>query len=107
MRVHTIGHSTRPLEEFLGILQNADYSTQGALDRALAEADHKLGALTVTRTFLNRATQERMPAKSTVMKYAAPPCFGMWAQQPFLAETGCLRYVATAMHVSQKKSPAS
>jgi hypothetical protein len=94
-------------QEFLGILQNADYSTQGALDRALAEADQKLGALTVTRTFFNRATQERMPAKSTVMKYAAPPCFGMWAQQPFLAETGCLRYVATAMHVSQKKSPAS
>jgi hypothetical protein len=94
-------------KEFLGILQNADYSTQGALDRALAEADQKLGALTVTRTFFNRATQQRMPAKSTVMKYAAPPCFGMWAQQPFLAETGCLRYVATAMHVSQKKNPAS
>jgi hypothetical protein len=94
-------------QEFLAILQNADYSTQGALDRALDEADQKLGALTVTRTFYNRATQERMPAKSTVMKYAAPPCFGMWAQQPFLAETGCLRYVATAMHVSQKKNPAS
>jgi len=93
--------------EFLFILQNADYSTQGALDRALAEADDKLGGLTVMRTFLNRATQQRMPAKSTVMKYAAPPCFGMWAQQPFLAETGCLRYVATAMHVSQKKNPAS
>ena len=93
--------------EFLGILQNADYSTQGALDRALAEADAKLGALTVTRSFFNRATQQRLPAKSTVMKYSAPPCFGMWAQQPFLAGTGCLRYVATAMHVSQKKSPAS
>ena len=94
-------------KEFLGILQNADYSTQGALDRALAEADAKLGALTVTRTFYNRATQERSPAKSTVMKYAAPPCFGMWAQQPFLAGTGCLRYVATAMHVSEKKTAAS
>jgi hypothetical protein len=94
-------------KEFLGILQNADYSTQGALDRALAEADAKLGGLTVMRTFLNRATQQRMPAKSTVMKYAAPACFGMWAQQPFLAETGCLRYVATAMHLSQKKTPAS
>ena len=93
--------------EFLGILQNADYSTQGALDRALAEADAKLGGLTVTRSFFNRATQQRLPAKSTVMKYSAPPCFGMWAQQPFLAGTGCLRYVATAMHVSQKKSPAS
>jgi hypothetical protein len=94
-------------QEFLAILQNADYSTQSALDRALAAADAKLGGLTVTRTFFSRATQERLPAKSTVMKYAAPPCFGMWAQQPFLAETGCLRYVATAMHVSQKKAPAS
>jgi hypothetical protein len=94
-------------QEFLGVLQNADYSTQTSFDRALAEADGKLGGLTVTRTFFNRATQERLPAKSTVMKYAAPPCFGMWAQQPFLAETGCLRYVATAMHVSQKKNPAS
>jgi len=93
--------------EFLGLLQNADYSTQGALDRALAEADAKLGGLTVTRSFFNRATQQRLPAKSTVMKYSAPPCFGMWAQQPFLAGTGCLRYVATAMHVSQKKIPAS
>ena len=92
--------------EFLGILQNADYSTQGALDRALAEADAKLGGLTVTSSFFNRATQQRLPAKSTVMKYSAPPCFGMWAQQPFLAGTGCLRYVATSMHVSQKKSPA-
>jgi hypothetical protein len=94
-------------KEFLSILQNADYSTQSSLDRALAEADAKLGALTVTRTFLNQATQQRMPAKSTVMKYAAPACFGMWAQQPFLAETGCLRYVATAMHLSQKRNPAS
>ena len=94
-------------QEFLFILQNADYSTQSALDRALAEADAKLGRLTVTRTFFSRATQERLPAKSTVMKYSAPPCFGMWAQQPFLAGTGCLRYVATAMHVSQKKTPAS
>ncbi len=94
-------------KEFLGILQNADYSTQGALDRALGEADHRLGGLTVMRTFFNRTTQQRMPAKNTVMKYAAPPCYGMWAQQPFLAETGCLRYVATAMHLSQKKNPAS
>src|SRR4029078_9376380 len=91
--------------EFLGILQNAAYSTQGALDRALAEADAKLGGLTVTRSFFHRATRTRRPAKSTVMKYSAPPCFVMWAQQPFLAGTGCLRYVATAMHVSQEKSP--
>ena len=91
-------------QEFLGILQNADYSTQGSLDKALAEADSKFAGLNVTRTFFNRTTQQRVPAKSTVMKYAAPPCFGMWAQQPFLAGTGCLRYVATAMHVSQKKN---
>ncbi len=94
-------------QEFLGVLQNADYSTQASLDRALAEADAKLGNLTVMRSFYSRAAGQPLPAKSTVMKYAAPPCFGMWAQQPFLAETGCLRYVATAMHLSQKKPPAS
>jgi hypothetical protein len=94
-------------EQFLGILQNADYSTQVSLDKALEAADDALSDLTVTRTYYNRTTRERTPAKSTVMKYAAPPCFGMWAQQPFLAETGCLRYIATAMHVSEKKTAAS
>jgi len=94
-------------KEFLAILQDADYSTQEALDRALGEADDRLARLTVMRSFYNPVIQQRVPAMSTVMKYAAPPCFGMWAQQPFLAETGCLRYVATAMHVSQKKGPAS
>lgn len=91
-------------QEFLAILQNADYSSQASLDKALAEADGRFAGLDVTRTFFNRTTRERVPAKSMVMRYAAPPCFGMWAQQPFLAGTGCLRYVATAMHVSQKKS---
>jgi hypothetical protein len=94
-------------QQFLGILQNADYSTQKSLDKALEAADEALADLAIMRTYYNRATQQRMPAKSTVMKYAAPPCFGMWAQQPFLAETGCLRYVATAMHVSEKKTAAS
>jgi hypothetical protein len=91
-------------QEFLAILQNADYSSQGSLDKALAEADGRFAGLDVTRTFFNRTTRERVPAKSMVMKYAAPPCFGMWAQQPFLAGTGCLRYVATAMHVSQERT---
>jgi hypothetical protein len=91
-------------QAFLDILQNADYATQSAFDRALAEADKALGELTVRRSFYSRQLGRRLPAKSTVMKYAAPPCFSMWAQQPFLAETGCLRYVATAMHVSQRKS---
>jgi hypothetical protein len=94
-------------EQFLGILQNADYSTQVSLDKALEAADDALSDLTVTRSYYNRTTRERTPAKSTVMKYAAPPCFGIWAQQPFLAETGCIRYIATAMHVSEKKTAAS
>jgi hypothetical protein len=94
-------------KEFLGILQNADYSTQKGLDQALEAADEKLSGLTVTRTFYSPALKQRLPAKSTVMRYAAPTCFGMWAQQPFLAETGCLRYVATAMHVSLRKGAAS
>ena len=90
-------------QEFLSILQNADYATQRSLDAALEEADAKVGHLSVTRSFYSRQVEMRLPAKSTVMKYAAPPCFSMWAQQPFLAGTGCLRYVATAMHVSQAK----
>jgi hypothetical protein len=94
-------------QQFLGILQNADYSTQKSLDKALEAADETLADLAIMRTYYNRTTRERSPAKSTVMKYAAPPCFGMWTQQPFLAETGCLRYVATAMHVSEKKTAAS
>ncbi len=94
-------------QEFLAILGNADYSTQASLDRALDEADEKLGKLAVTRSFYSRQAGMRLPAKSMVMKYAAPPCFSMWAQQPFLAGTGCLRYVATAVHVSQRKMPAS
>jgi len=94
-------------EQFLGILQNADYSTQASLDKALEAADEALADLAVTRTYYNRTTRERQHAKSTVMKYAVPPCFGMWTQQPFLAETGCLRYVATAMHVSEMKTSAS
>jgi len=32
--------------------------------------------------------------------YAAPPCLSIWAQQPFLAGTYCLRYEAIAMHLS-------
>jgi hypothetical protein len=94
-------------EDFLSIVQNADFSTQSAFDRALAQADEKFGKLTVERSFYSRQLDERLPAKSMVMKYAAPPCFSMWAQQPFLAETGCLRYVATAMHISQRKPPSS
>ena len=85
-------------QEFLGILQNADYSSQGSLDKALAEADDKFAGLAVTRTFFNRTTQERMPAKSTVMKYAAPPCFGMWAQQPFLARNQRDGHRETTLH---------
>lgn len=93
--------------EFLDILQNADYATQASLDRALADADRKLGSLAVVRSFYSRQAEMRLPARSMVMKYAAPPSFGMWAQQPFLAGTNCLRYVATAMHVSQRKPPSS
>jgi hypothetical protein len=92
-------------EAFLNILQDADYSTQASIDEALAKADEKLGKLVVTRNYFNRATQRNIPAKSSVMKYAAPPCFGMWSQQPFLAGTSCVRYVATAMHLSARKNP--
>jgi hypothetical protein len=88
-------------DRFLDIIQDADYSTQEAFDRALAEADAELANLTVARSFYVPALKRRITKKSSVMKYAPPAAFAMWAQQPFLAGTGCLRYVATAMHVNQ------
>ena len=90
-------------DEFLEVMFNADYSTQASLDRALLEADEKLGDLIVTRRYFNPVTRTLSPAKPLVMKYAAPAAFGAWAQQQFFGDTTCLRYVATAMHVEQAK----
>lgn len=83
---------------FLKVLRDSELSSQQQLDKALEAADAELGALTVTRNFYNPVTQTRTPRKSTLMKYAAPACFGTWAQYPSFSGTGCMRYVATAMH---------
>ena len=61
------------------LLRELDDEDNASLDRPLAEADEKVGSLSVTRSFYSWQVGERLPAKSTVMKYAAPPCFSMWA----------------------------
>ncbi len=94
----------RAYDVFLDILRNADYNSQEGLDRALLLADEKLSSLTVWRRYYNKATKRQYPWRQALMKYAAPVCFAAWAQQPFLARTNCVRYVATAMHTRQAKT---
>lgn len=89
---------------FLDLLLQQDLSDQAAMDAALLRADAKMRDLRVTRKYHNRATRRTDDSKTTLMLYAAPACFGFWAQQPFFAGTNCIRYVATAMHVNQSKS---
>ncbi len=89
--------------EFVKILKHADHTTQEDLDDAVREADNRFGKLLVERSHFNPATGERIPKIKHLMRYAAPSSIGMWAQQPYLAETSCLRYVTTAMHVAQAR----
>ena len=91
-------------DSFLDILRNADYSSQESLDAALLAADEKLSNLRIWRRYYNKATKRQYAARQTLMRYAAPVCFAAWAQQPFLARTGCVRYVATTMHTRQAKT---
>jgi hypothetical protein len=89
---------------FLDILREADYSSQESLDAALLAADEELSNLKVWRRHYNKKINFAYPWRQTLMKYAAPVCFVSWAQQPFMARTGCIRYVATAMHTKQAKT---
>jgi hypothetical protein len=94
----------RAYDGFLDILRDADYSSQESLDAALLAADEQLSNLKVWRRHYNKKINIPYPWRQTLMKYAAPVCFLSWAQQPFLARTGCIRYVATAMHTRQAKT---
>jgi hypothetical protein len=93
----------RAYDGFVDILRNADYTSQESLDAALLAADESLSSMNVWRRYYNKATKRQYPWRRTLMKYAAPMCFVAWAQQPFLARTGCIRYVATAMSTKQAK----
>jgi hypothetical protein len=98
------GKVERAYDEFLNILRTADYSSQESLDRALFAADERLSRLTVWRRYYSKSLKKQLPWRRQLMKFAAPTCFVAWAQQPFLARTGCIRYVATAMHTRQAKT---
>lgn len=92
-------------DQFVFLLkQAAGTGTKEALQYALLEADKNLSKLKVTRKVTNFAGQDAYV--ESLMLYAAPQCFGIWAQNPLLADTGCIRYVATAMHEEQK-TPAA
>lgn len=87
-------------DTFVQLLDKAAaLGTKDALNAAFVEADRKLSKLEVTRKVKNFAGEDVQ--NRSLMLYAAPHCFGIWAQSPLLAETGCIRYVATAMHESQ------
>jgi hypothetical protein len=97
-------------KEFIDVARKSASASQVEFDRALRETDQRSAGLMVTRMQADKAALAANPGQSpppmvartgTLMKYAAPACYVAWAQQPFLAETGCIRYVATAMHVSQ------
>ena len=94
----------RAYDGFLDILRDADYSSQESLDTALLAADEQLSNLKVWRRHYNKKINFAFPWRQTLMTYAAPVCFVAWAQQPFMARTGCIRYVATAMNARQAKT---
>ena len=94
----------RAYDGFLDILRDADYSSQESLDAALQSADEQLSNLKVWRRHYNKKINFTYPWRQTLMKYAAPVCFVAWAQQPFMARTGCIRYVTTAMNARQAKT---
>ena len=94
----------RAYDGFLDILREADYSSQESLDTALQTADEQLSNLKVWRRHYNKKISFAYPWRQTLMKYAAPVCFVAWAQQPFMARTGCIRYVTTAMNARQAKT---
>jgi hypothetical protein len=94
----------RAYDGFLDVLRDADYSSQESLDAALQSADEQLSSLKVWRRHYNKKINFAYPWRQTLMKYAAPVCFVVWAQQPFMARTGCIRYVTTAMNTRQAKA---
>ena len=89
---------------FLETLKAADFTSPRSVDQALKKADQQLAQLRVERKHYNKVTKQYTLMEQSLMRYAAPACIFLWAQHPVLAETDCLRYVATAMHTKQAKA---
>ena len=79
--------------------------SQEARDAATPDVQAQMHALLAREQQIRADADAKlyMLKPGSTMLFAAPACFVAWAQQPFLAETGCLRYVATAMHVKQSR----
>lgn len=89
-------------KEFVGTLQNADLSDQGALDKAVKDIDAKFKSLQVERNDFDPLTGQTTGQRMGMMLYAAPQCFGFWTQQPDnFGGDGTLRYLTTAQHDAQ------
>ena len=72
---------------------------QASLDAALKAADTAFRDLKVERYMLGEDRQ-LVGRKTGLMLYAAPPCFTVWAQTPFMGNANVLQYVASAIHES-------
>ncbi|MBK8011169.1 MAG: hypothetical protein IPK13_07440 [Deltaproteobacteria bacterium] len=91
-------------DKFVSTLKDPRLDTQEALDAAIRAVDDECGALEVERQTLNPVDGSYLPARRSLMLYAAPQCYAFWAQQPeVFGDSPALRYVATAMHAQQAK----
>ena len=91
-------------DKFVSTLKDPRLDTQDELNKAIRALDDEFGALEVERQTLNPADGSFLPARKSLMLYAAPQCYAFWAQQPeIFGDSPALRYVATAMHAQQAK----
>lgn len=92
-------------KKFIGTLQQVDLMDQAALDAAVKGIDAEFKALQVERNDFDPFTGETTGQRMSTMQYAAPQCFGFWAQQPDLfGSSGAIKYLATAQHADQEKA---
>ncbi|MCB9652809.1 MAG: hypothetical protein H6729_01605 [Deltaproteobacteria bacterium] len=95
-------------DTFIGTLRANAAAPREELDRAIRQVDEAFGQLEVERQSRDPATGDLVPMRKSLMKYAAPQCFGFWAQQPALyGDSQTIRYVATAMHANQSQEKAA
>ncbi|MBK8012906.1 MAG: hypothetical protein IPK13_16315 [Deltaproteobacteria bacterium] len=97
----------RMYDAFIDTIQANATTSRADLDRAIRQADEAFGKLEVERQSRDPGTGDLLPARKSLMKYAAPQCFGFWAQHPELyGDSQTIRYVATAMHANQSQEKA-
>ena len=95
----------RAYDGFLDILRDADYSSQESLDTALQAAERAAeNSLKVWRRHYNKKINFAILAPDAHEVCGPRHSYVAWAQQPFMARTGCVRCVTTAMNARQAKT---